>query len=183
MKPDKPKNEPQRTKRQRAMAYAILYPKRRTTGEVPRGETVYHDLQNEIWRCRAVLRHSPALAERVLDGSITLNEAFREAQPLTRSKPGLPVVKPLQAPADDIKRSELNEFQQIFGWGNVQLMATKKPKPEPQRRQPADTPDDPDDPDSDRPDSAIPKPHELPGFVQPPPAVHAVTGSKAGIVL
>ncbi len=166
MKTESLKDKPARTRIQKAMIYAMAHPVRPVQSET--GDSPYRDLGNALWQCRIVLRHSRALAERVLDGAITLGEAFREAQPLVGSKPGLPVLNSLRAPADDINRSDLNEFQQIFGWGNACLMTIEKPKPEPEHRQPSVVPDEPDDRNSEIPNTSIPKPHELPGHIQPP---------------
>jgi hypothetical protein len=105
------------SKAQKAMAYAMEHPTRRGWGETPPGESTSLNLRNEIWRCRAVLRHSRALAERVLDGSIALCEAFREAQQVQQQKsmPSLPALKSMRAPADEVAPAEFKEFMRIFG--------------------------------------------------------------------
>jgi hypothetical protein len=102
---------------QKAMAYAMEHPARRGWRETPPGETTSLNLRNQIWRCRAVLRHSRALAEKVLDGSIELGEAFREAQQVQpqKSMPSLPVLKSMRVPADEIAPAEFKEFMRIFG--------------------------------------------------------------------
>jgi hypothetical protein len=107
----------QKARAQKAMAYAMEHPTRRGWGETPPGESTSLNLRNEIWRCRAVLRHSRVLAERVLDGSITLGEAFREAQQTQaqKSMPSLPALNSMRVPVDEIAPAELNEFIRIFG--------------------------------------------------------------------
>jgi hypothetical protein len=103
------------TTQKAAMAYAIQYPVRRGWGEAPSGESTYRDFGNKLWQCRVVLRHSRALAGRVLNGSITLREAFKEAKPQTKSAPSLPTLNSMRSSADEIAPAELNEFMRIFG--------------------------------------------------------------------
>jgi hypothetical protein len=98
-----------------AMTYAIAYPVRRGWGESPSGESTYGDFGNKLWQCRVVLRHSRALAKRVLDGSITLGEAFKEAHPSTKPMPSLPILNSMRSSVDEIAPAELNEFMRIFG--------------------------------------------------------------------
>jgi hypothetical protein len=53
----------------------------------------------------------------VLDGSIALCEAFREAQQVQQQKsmPSLPALKSMRAPADEVAPAEFKEFMRIFG--------------------------------------------------------------------
>jgi len=50
-----------------------------------------------LWRCRIVFRHSRRLAEKVLDGSISLHKAFIEARP-----PQLPRQGPQKEKSDSV---------------------------------------------------------------------------------
>jgi hypothetical protein len=88
-----------------AMAFAMAYP-----------ETPSRAFHNAVFKCRVVLHHSHALAERVLNGSITLGEAFSEAQEAqTISTPSLPVLNSMRASVGEIAPAELKEFMRIFG--------------------------------------------------------------------
>jgi len=100
----------------------------------PKKEDSY--FRNQLWRCYVVLRHSRAVAEKVLDGSISLRAAFAEARtpqrrgrqeeksdsavaPLgkaspRKSTPSLPTFKSMQSPADKIDPTELKEFLRTF---------------------------------------------------------------------
>jgi hypothetical protein len=91
--------------------------------------------RNILWRCRVVLRQSRPLAERVLNGSISLYKAFKEVRPQpvpqekrddsppetgstirvrSKAKPSLPILKCMQTPIDEVDPAEIEEFQQIF---------------------------------------------------------------------
>jgi hypothetical protein len=70
----------------------------------------------QLSRSRAVLRHSRPLAEKVLDGSISLRKAFDQVQATKpkRQTPSLPTFKSAVALTGEIDPAELNEFVQIF---------------------------------------------------------------------
>jgi hypothetical protein len=116
------------TTRQEAMAFAMAHPvasRQARMGRSPPGEGPGRTFQTAVWQCRVVLRQSRPLAQKVLDGSIALGKAFKEARPpqllrpetqeQSRTKPSLPILNSMRAPLDEIDPAELNEFMRIFG--------------------------------------------------------------------
>jgi hypothetical protein len=124
---------------QQAMSYAMTFPvgDRRLHNRMG-GEPQTTLFRHELFRSRVVLHHSRELADKVLDGSISLGKAFREVRPPQlpaqeksngtisaeasrpdlaappKPTPSLPTLKFMQAPADKIDPAELNKFLQIF---------------------------------------------------------------------
>jgi hypothetical protein len=98
-----------------AMACAMAHP---VVTNRPYREGKLQDslFRNQLSRSRAVLRHSRPLAEKVLDGSISLGKAYdhvRAAKP-KRQTPSLPTFKSAVALTGEIDPAELNKFVQIF---------------------------------------------------------------------
>jgi hypothetical protein len=98
-----------------AMARAMAHPVA-TNRPYREGKPQDYLFRNQLSRSRAVLRHCRPLAERVLDGSISLRKAYdlvQAAKP-KRQTPSLPTFKSAIALTGEIHPTQLNEFAQIF---------------------------------------------------------------------
>jgi hypothetical protein len=98
-----------------AMACAMAHPVA-TNRPYREGKLQDSLFRNQLSRSRAVLRHSRPLAEKVLDGSISLRKAYDQVQAAKpkRQTPSLPTFKPAVALTGEIDPAELDQFVQIF---------------------------------------------------------------------
>ena len=98
-----------------AMACAMAHPVA-TNRPYREGKLQDSLFRNQLSRSRAVLRHSRPLAERVLDGSISLRKAYDQAQAAKpkRQTPSLPTFKSAVALTGEMDPAQVNEFAQIF---------------------------------------------------------------------
>jgi len=93
------------------MALAMSYPGGKTGGRRERGKTLVTIggfSPQTLHEARVVLRHSRPLAERVLDGSISLYKAFNEVRPPPARPPKpkkIPVLKAKASPRHDFLMS------------------------------------------------------------------------------
>jgi hypothetical protein len=68
------------TKGQRAMAVAKIYPKPEKGGRGKNSSVAKEFSGERLSLARAVLRHAPDLAEQVINGSLSLDNAYEEAR-------------------------------------------------------------------------------------------------------